>query len=52
MREDGSVKGEKWIASSKYIGDWNDNIKEGYGVKIYSNGDKYEVNHNSGNVGK
>ena len=23
--EDGSIKGDKWIGSSKYVGDWRDN---------------------------
>eukprot|EP00357_Protocruzia_adherens_P022715 CAMPEP_0115042120 /NCGR_PEP_ID=MMETSP0216-20121206/46085_1 /TAXON_ID=223996 /ORGANISM="Protocruzia adherens, Strain Boccale" /LENGTH=382 /DNA_ID=CAMNT_0002424191 /DNA_START=565 /DNA_END=1713 /DNA_ORIENTATION=- len=41
-QEDGTYKGEKWTASSKYIGDWNNNVKEGFGVQIYPNGDKYE----------
>lgn len=41
-QEDGSVKGEKWVSSSKYIGDWKENLKEGFGIQIYKSGDKYE----------
>lgn len=40
--EDGTVKGEKWITSQQYIGDWKNNKKDGYGICIYSNQDKYE----------
>jgi len=40
--EDGSFKGEKWITSSKYIGDWRENKKHGFGIQTYANGDKYE----------
>jgi hypothetical protein len=31
-QEDGSIKGEKWEGSSRYIGDWRDNCKEGFGI--------------------
>ncbi len=31
-QEDGSIKGEKWEHSSRYIGDWRDNCKEGFGI--------------------
>jgi hypothetical protein len=41
-QEDGTVSGEKWSTSQQYIGDWKDNKKHGYGIKIYSNKDKYE----------
>lgn len=40
--ETGDVKGEKWVTSQLYIGDWKMNKKDGYGIKIYSNRDKYE----------
>ena len=40
--EDGKVKGSLWIKSCKYIGEWVENKKEGYGVMQYQNGDKYE----------
>jgi len=40
--EDGLVKGETWKTSQQYIGDWKDNMKEGYGIKLYDNKDKYE----------
>lgn len=40
--EDGTVKGEKWMTSQQYIGDWKENKKHGYGIKIYDNKDKYE----------
>jgi len=40
--EDGSFKGEKWITSSKYIGDWKENKKNGFGIQHFGNGDKYE----------
>ena len=40
--ETGNVKGEKWVTSQQYIGDWKMNKKDGYGIKIYSNKDKYE----------
>ena len=26
-----------------YVGDWKDNKKEGYGIIVYDNKDKYEV---------
>jgi len=41
-QEDGSIKGEKWQMASRYIGDWGDNCKEGFGIQFYQNGDKYE----------
>jgi hypothetical protein len=41
-QEDGSIKGEIWTESSRYIGDWRDNCKEGFGIQFYKNGDKYE----------
>ena len=31
-QEDGSIKGEKWTSSSRFIGDWRDNCKEGFGI--------------------
>ena len=31
-----------WESSQKYIGDWRDNCKEGFGIQFYKNGDKYE----------
>ncbi len=30
------------MSSSKYVGDWRDNCKEGFGIQYYKNGDKYE----------
>ncbi len=30
--EDGSIKGDKWTGSCKYVGDWRDNCKEGFGI--------------------
>jgi hypothetical protein len=41
-QEDGSIKGELWQTSSRYIGDWKDDRKEGFGVQHYKKGDKYE----------
>ena len=41
-QEDGSIKGEIWQEASRYIGDWRDNCKEGFGIQFYKNGDKYE----------
>lgn len=32
----------KWVSSSRYIGDWKENTKEGFGIQIYKNKDKYE----------
>ena len=32
----------QWISSSRYIGDWKENTKEGFGIQIYKNKDKYE----------
>jgi len=26
-QEDGTIKGEKWLTSTKYIGDWKENMK-------------------------
>ena len=34
-QEDGSIKGEKWQTASRYIGDWKDNCKEGFGIQFY-----------------
>jgi hypothetical protein len=31
-QEDGSIKGEMWTEASRYIGDWRDNCKEGFGI--------------------
>ena len=42
--EDGSLKGEKWTTSVRYVGDWKMNRKCGFGIQVYPNGDKYEVN--------
>ena len=42
-QEDGLIKGERWKISQQYVGDWKDNKKEGYGIKVYDNKDKYEV---------
>lgn len=41
-QEDGTIKGEKWTTSQQYTGDWKENKKHGYGIKIYDNKDKYE----------
>ena len=35
-QEDGTVKGEKWSTSQQYSGDWKENKKHGYGIKIYT----------------
>lgn len=40
--EDGSIKGSKWVGSHKYVGDWKNNQKNGFGIQEYNNGDKYE----------
>lgn len=40
--EDGTVKGERWKTSQQYVGDWRDNKKDGYGIIISNNKDKYE----------
>lgn len=40
--EDGTVKGETWKTSQQYVGDWKNNMKDGYGISTYSNKDKYE----------
>jgi hypothetical protein len=40
--EDGTFKGEKWRTSSKYTGSWNNNMKSGFGIQVFENGDKYE----------
>jgi hypothetical protein len=31
-QEDGDIKGEVWQQSSRYIGDWRNNLKEGFGI--------------------
>ena len=36
------MKSSKWIANTKYIGEWKDNRKAGFGIQFYGNGDKYE----------
>jgi hypothetical protein len=38
----GPAQSTKWISSSQYIGDWKENMKEGFGIQIYKNKDKYE----------
>lgn len=40
--EDGSFKGSKWKSSYSYTGEWNSDKKHGFGVQVYSNGDRYE----------
>lgn len=40
--EDGSEKHEEWIQNMKYIGDWKENGKNGFGVQVYGNKDRYE----------
>jgi hypothetical protein len=40
--EDGKVRGEKWLQGARYVGDWQGNLKEGFGVMYYVNGMKYE----------
>jgi hypothetical protein len=40
--EDGKVRGEKWLQGARYVGDWQGNMKEGFGVMYYANGMKYE----------
>lgn len=30
--EDGSEKGQQWMQNMKYIGDWKENGKAGFGV--------------------
>ena len=42
LNEDGSEKSNKWVGSHKYVGDWQDNKKHGFGIQYYANGDKYE----------
>ncbi len=32
----------KWKGSHRYVGDWKNNKKNGFGIQYYSNGDKYE----------
>lgn len=34
------------MANTKYIGDWRDNRKDGFGIQFYGNGDKFEVTKN------
>lgn len=41
-------KGKKlteFLIILRYDGDFQNDMKEGYGVLIYSNGEKYEVSH-------
>lgn len=38
----GPAQSTKWVGSSQYIGDWKENMKEGFGIQIYKNKDKYE----------
>lgn len=42
LNEDGSEKPSKWIGSDKYVGDWKNNKKDGFGIQYYENGNKYE----------
>ena len=28
--------------ASRYIGDWKENQKDGFGIQFYNNGNKYE----------
>lgn len=40
--EEGKVKGEKWMQSTRYVGEWRENVRAGYGSYFYSDGNKYE----------
>jgi hypothetical protein len=40
--EEGKVKGEKWVQSTRYIGEWRENARAGYGSYFYPDGNKYE----------
>lgn len=40
--EDGSNHRSQWRFSHSYQGGWEGNIKAGFGVQVYENGDKYE----------
>lgn len=40
--EDGSNHRSQWKFSHSYQGDWSNNIKSGFGIQFYENGDKYE----------
>ena len=42
LNEDGSEKPKKWIGSNKYVGEWKDNKKHGFGIQYFENGNKYE----------
>ena len=41
-QDDSTSDKGKWVSSSRYIGDWKENMKEGFGIQIYKNKDKYE----------
>lgn len=41
--EDGSIKGDKWVGSCKYVGDWRDNCKEGFGIQYYKSATNTKV---------
>lgn len=40
--EDGTVDAEPYFIKETYQGQWKDNMKHGYGVQTYKNGDRYE----------
>jgi len=48
--EDGTYKGGKWKTSTRYIGDWNNNKKNGFGIQVFENGDKYEGGWHDGKM--
>lgn len=31
-----------WVTNSSYVGDWKDDLRDGFGVQIWSNGSRYE----------
>lgn len=35
-------KDKLWEASSSYVGDWKNGLRDGFGVQIWPNGSKYE----------
>ena len=41
-QKNGAHRSVYWVSNTKYIGEWKDNLKDGFGIQIYKNGDKYE----------
>ena len=48
-RDTAAISVDTYKKRGSYCGDWRGDLREGYGVQLYSNGDKYEGNWASDN---